>query len=188
MKKLLAAIIVCGMTASLSAAFASAPASASHDVEVRIPAVMMIRFAHGKTFLTVPASPVVFNLPAATFEPIARYPPTDPHLANWNEIFVLVNSTRNWRVTVATTAVGPAFDWSKIRVTPASRGDWSFVPSAFNLPAAGTPAVTILSHHNRDTAGWRRLGIGPAEYALHLDGTELAGTYTATVTYSIVSP
>lgn len=176
MKKLLTTTIVAAMITSLGAAWAQT--SQSHDVEVRIPNVLMIRLTAGTGNAAV-SSPtaVVFDLlglGAADFEPVSVHSPTGT--ANWDNVRVFANGG-GWRVTLATSTT--TFDWSKVQITP-SGGYYTVAP--FTL-ATGE----IFSHTAR-TGGWRSLGFGPAQFRLHLDGTEAAGNYSTTVTYTIATP
>ena len=45
--------------------------------------------------------------------------------------------------------------------------------------------VDILGRQVRDL---NRLGFGPADFMLTLDGTETAGDYSATVVYTLTAP
>ncbi|MBS3965669.1 MAG: hypothetical protein KGZ60_00190 [Truepera sp.] len=193
MKKLLTTTILVAMIASLGAAFAQQPHQASHRVEVHIPSVLMIRITNGTDNAAVPSpDAVVFDLSslaAADFEPADTYSPTNLDPApNWNDVRVFANGG-GWRVTVATdvgshpTGV-PTFDWSKVRVEPS--GDDAI--ANFSLPAAGVSADIAGGPTATRTNGWLSLGFGPTDFRLHLDGTEEAGNYSATVTYTIAHP
>jgi hypothetical protein len=178
MKKFLAIVIVTALVAGLGAALAQS--SQSHEVQINIPNVLMIRLTSGASNAAV-SSPtaVVFDLSTVTFDPEDTYTPTNLSAANWDNVRVFANGG-GWQVTVATN--NDTFDWSKITVTP-SGGDYTVNP--FTLPV--NDSVQIFTHGSR-TNGWRSLGFGPAQFALALDGTEDAGTYTTTVTYTITNP
>ena len=178
MKKLLA--IVAATIASLGAA--SAQTEQGHPVEVRVPNVLIIRLVFGASNAAVASpSPVLFDLTTVALEPIRTYAPTNLAAANWNNVRVFANGG-GWRVTVATS--NNLFPWGRVRVTPS--GGFYRV-RAFTLPTLAQGSRTIFSHTAR-TGGWRSLGFGPARFRLRLTGTEAAGAYTTTVTYSIVNP
>jgi hypothetical protein len=188
MKKLLATAIVAALIASLGAAFAQT--SQQHQVEVRIPEVMMIRIvnAPSNAAVTDPA-PVVFNLlglNASNFEPEGAQTVTSSLGTTgsvWNQVRVFVNSVRSWSVNVSVENVEqpanqPAFDWTNVSVL------------GYDLPAAGasTPTTIFTSGTARRTTGWENIGITPTSFSLRLDGTEAAGTYRANITYTISNP
>ncbi len=178
MKKFLATAIAIAMVYGLGTTFAQS--SQSHDVEINIPNVLMLRLTSGNSNAAVNnPSAVVFDLTTVAFEPEATYQPTNLAAANWDNVRVFANGG-GWQVTVATD--NDSFDWSKVTVTP-SGGDFAVNP--FTLPA-GT-SVPIFSSPSR-TNGWRSLGFGPAQFELALDGSEEAGTYSTTVTYTIALP
>ena len=184
MKKFLVTTIVFGMIVSLGAALAQSQSSQSHLVEVRIPRVVMIRLTLGPSTAAVTnPSAVVFDLSAltaATFEPAFNYRPISVGEANWDDVKVFAN-VAGWRVSVATN--NAAFDWRKVHVTPRP-GPFAAFP--FTLPAVG--ASTPIFIGTERTRGWRSLGFGPGQFWLSLDGTEAAGTYRTTVTYTITNP
>jgi len=183
MKKLLTTTIVAALIASLGAAFAQP--SQSHDVTINIPPVMMIRIVNTPSNAAVSnPAPVVFNLSsldATSFNPEGTF--THPALTGvgaWNDVRVLVNQTVNWHVTVATT--NNEFPWDRVHVTPVTNSS----VAAFSLPTLSGGQRSIVSGATR-TNGWRSLGFGPAQFELRLDGTEVAGTFTTTVTYTITN-
>lgn len=178
MKKFFAVSVVTVMIMSLGTTLAQS--FQQHEVEVRLPNVLIIRLTAGNSVSGVTNPTAVafdFTTTAATFEPIGTYEPTNT--ANWDDVRVFANGG-GWQVTVATD--NDEFDWSKLAVTPHG-GDYSL--SAFNLPV--NSSVQIFNHNSR-TSGWRSLGFGPAQFSLTLDGTEVAGTYSTIVTYTIANP
>jgi len=177
MRKFLTIAILTAMIASLGAALAQL--SQSHPVEVRIPEVLMIRITDGLAITAVPApEAVVFDL-RTTFEPTGVFSPSHPLADNWNNIRVFSNhpATQSWSVSVGVT--GDVFPWN--RITVASEG------GDFALPLVGQEPRVIFSSSGH-TGGWSSLGIGPSQFSLDLDGTEPAGDFRATVTYTITAP
>ena len=182
-KQLLVIALVTGLVLGLGATAAQG-ASVEHELEIVIPAVLMIRFVSSAGAPIVAANPVVFAPTAAAITAGTEvFAPVSTAL-NWANIEVFANTRPGgFEVTVATN--NDDFEWDKVSVTPAG-GDLAVV--AFDLPAndelqiyasgsSGVPASTGNQ--------WQSLGISPASYVLTLDGSEEEGTDATTVTYTI---
>jgi hypothetical protein len=163
---------------------AMAQSSQSHQVQVALPNVLMIRLTMGDATAAITSpSAVIFDLSglsAAAFDPEGTYPPTNVATSNWDDVQVLANAGGTWTVSMATN--NGLFDWSKITVTPVVGG---LVTAAFDLPSNGSEE---LHDGTGSTNGWSSLGFGPDNFRLALDGSETAGGYSTTVTYSIATP
>jgi hypothetical protein len=150
--------------------------SASHELEIVIPEVLMIRIdAAG-------ASNVVFDY-GTSFEAYFELleDGSDGQLAPTERSFENVSVFANyeaWLVTVE--ADGDALVSERVSVRPAA-------PSRYmSVERFGLNGDTIA--RGSQTQGWRPLGIAGSDYLLAVDGTETPGTYTATITYSISTP
>jgi hypothetical protein len=173
MKKLVVTLIAIGMLLGLGTALAQS--SQSHGVSVTLPGVLMIRLVSGASNAAVPSpDAVVFNLSsytAANFDPTGTYVPTPPTTYNWNDVAVFSNSA-DWVVTLSLESDLGGFDWSKVAV--AATAPFTLFPGVI---ASGGPG-----------GGFSRLGFGPQDFELTLDGTEGAGSYSVTVIYTIAAP
>ncbi len=178
MKKFLITSIISGLLIGLGGAFAQQQlgSDASHELEIVIPNVLMIRIdATGH-------SNVVFDYGRsfdAYFELLeggnsGQLSPTDKSFEN---VSVFANYDA-WIVTVK--ADGDALVNERVSVRPTERSAY-LVVDAFQLNGD-----TIAK--GAQTKGWRPLGIAGADYLLAVDGTETPGTYKATITYSITAP
>ena len=154
---------------------------ARHDVEVRIPEVLMLRFTSGNSNAAVSNDlNLLFDLTNEFDDGLAGTYPVS-NTPGWDDLKVFVNRFSTWSVSMALSNVSvptnAVWDWSEIAVTPAPTG----AASDFTL----TDTTVVGSNSAR---GWTSLGFGPDQFALTLDGTEVAGTYTATVTYTLTAP
>ena len=175
MKKYIIPLLASLVLLASSTAFAQS--FQSHDVEIELPGVLMIRLVNGTSNSAVTSpSPVVFDLSALdadSFDPEGTYNPTNASAFNWDDVAVFSNGGA-WDVTVTLTNPG-TFTWSKVAVDSAS-GDFTLVDD------------TVIADGTGRTNGWARLGFGPQNFSLDLDGTEDSGSYSVTVTYSIATP
>lgn len=177
MKKFIATSLATFVLISFGSVFAQG--SQSHDVEINLPGVLMLRLVDGTSNnpVTNPTS-VIFDLSAldeGTFDPEGTYAPTNTSF-NWNDVAVFSNGGA-WEVTIDLDSPVGTFDWSKVSVPAGTESNaFSLVNDA--LVAEGTGR----------TGGFLRLGFGPAAFALDLDGTEDSGDYEITVIYSIATP
>lgn len=172
MKKYIIPLLASLVLLTTSTAFAQTTlASAGHTVEVRLPEVAFLRFTPDVASRGVYTGPLdlvfapdVNAVQAGT--PIAR----TNTAADWGDLKVFLNRDVAWTVSVSTTQnSGPeTFDWSQIATT------------GFNI---GNDQI-----QSGNTRGWHSLGFGAADFRLTLDGTELAGNYVATVTYTLTTP
>ncbi len=191
MKKFLVSALATLVLASFGSVFAQSNA-ADHDVRVSIPEVLMLRFTLGSSNAAVAANlDIEFDMdgdtaydawlaaanPAATFEA----GPTNSGDLGWDDVKVFVNRSQPWSVTMTldNEVVTPdaGWDWGKIQVTPSGAG---VATNAFGLDDSGVA--------NGTARGWSSLGFGPQNYALTLDGSEIAGDYSATVVYTLTAP
>jgi len=182
MKKLITTALVTGLLLGLGATAAQG-ASVNHELEIVIPAVLMIRFVDGGGNPVTEPEAVVFAPEAADIAAgEVDFVPVDVDL-NWADIQVFANTTTsNWQVSVAT--IDAEFDWSKVTVSPATGG--AVAVDEFPLPVnAGDTIFESTTLLNGLGAVWTSLGISPASYSLTLDGFEEEGSYETTVIYTI---
>lgn len=191
MKKIVATILAALVLASFGSVFAQSNV-AEHDVRVAIPEVLMLRFTLGTSNAAVTTNlDIEFDLvgntaydawladanPAATFET----GPTNLADLGWDDLKVFVNRSQPWSVTMLldNEDVTPdaSWDWGKIQVTPTGSG---LATNAFGLDDSGVA--------NGVARGWSSLGFGPGDFELTLDGSEVAGAYSATVVYTLAAP
>lgn len=199
MKKLLTTTIIAAMIASLGAAFAQAV----HEVDIRIPSLLMIRITTGAGSNTVASNPEVLfdfvtlpaNVEAYTTAIAAGSGTLNPtSVTNFGDVRVLANRA-TWRVTVSAgtftftpTVTGDTADGialSDIRVMPANAGVTTWVTARladWNVTTTANIASGIR------TQGWRSLGFSGSDYQLAVQGDEAAGTWTTNVTYTITAP
>lgn len=188
MRKFIAIAIVAAMIASLGAAFAQGGPltdSQRHLVTITIPDVVLIRitgsdhpsvsFAFGETaYVTaVEAAPALAG-------------PTD--VSGFSDVVVFANRA-TWRVNVEASALtgGPVgLLLSDILVHPSRDTGANVNPGRIASFGLATSPLDIASGVR--TSGWRSLGFNGWDYRLALQGDEGAGTFTTTVTYTIVSP
>jgi hypothetical protein len=176
MKKLVIASLAAIAFASLGSALAQD--SASHQLQVTIPEVLGIRILPTPA-ADVTTTSVVFDYAAAANQ--ADYlaalatagtvylPPTSYSLG---DIEVLAAGT-DWSVSVTTsgTLANTGIDLGMVRITSSIHG-------AFTLGAGAGIATGSATT-------WTSLGISGADYELGVDGSELDGDDTITVTYTI---
>jgi hypothetical protein len=180
MKKVILTALASLLMLTFGATFAQA--TAAHDVTVTIPEVVMLRFTSGASNAAVTSNQdVVFDLTDEFDDGLAgTYGMTNT--PGWDDLRVFVNRASSWSVTMGLSdivvPVGAAWDWSEIVVTPSGSG---LATNAFGLDDSGI--VTAAT-----ARGWSSLGFGPQDFDLTLDGTEVAGTYSATVTYTLTAP
>lgn len=179
MKKFAVLTIVGALLLTFGQAFAAvAPVNeASHELEIIIPDVLMIRIDAGESASTR----VTFDYGSefdTYFKMLEGGADGDlkPTQQSFENISVFANRA-SWTVNV--TAKGHELVNQRISVQPAKASD--YVLGAFKLNGD-------LVAQGKQTQGWRPLGISGADYRLFVDGTEPPGTYTATVTYSITAP
>ncbi len=182
MKKLVVVSIVAGLLLSSGAVLGQGVTDdASHNVRVVIPEVVMIRLTNGTSNDAVTENTdVTFDLSSFTADDlVGTHVPSD--VSAWDDVKVFVNRNVTWTVKVEVSqTAGPedeTFLWNKISVTPSAAG----LADPFTL----TDGTEIAS---RDERGWQSLGFGPADFELDLDGTEVVGDYTASVTYVLTAP
>lgn len=180
MKKFIITSLTAALLLAAGQAFAVvnvAPSDdASHELEIVIPQVLMIRIvADGN-------SAVVFDY-GAEFDQYfdlleggssGDLAPTQP---SFDDISVFANYDA-WTVSVA--ANGDALVSDRVSVHP-SAGSGFLNGTSFALDGS-----TIAT--GAQTQGWRSLGISGSDYRLFVDGTEVPGQYSATITYSITTP
>jgi hypothetical protein len=173
MKKFLVSSIIGGLLLGASVFAQELGDSASHELEIVIPEVLMIRIdASG-------ASNVVFDYGTefdAYFELLedGSTGALAPTASSFENVSVFANY-ENWGVTVK--AAGDELVNQRVTVQPAAGSNYLTVKE-FKLNG------DLIATGNQ-TQGWRPLGIAGADYRLFVDGTETPGTYKATITYSI---
>ncbi len=180
---------------------AFAQSSAAHDVEVKIPDLLMLRITDGSSnaAATNPAVNFDFVSDWATYmnaiDAGGSAPLAPTSTTNFGDIIVL-SSRALWRVDVVSTlfvftadvVAGQAaagLDLDDVTVVPSgTKGtNVTTVAASFNLSTTSSPIA-----NGQRTQGWRSLGISGSDYSLTVDGDEAPGTYVATVTYSIAAP
>ena len=182
MKKLVLISIVAALLLGSGAVFGQeVTVDASHDVRVVIPEVVMIRLTNGASNDAVTDdTEVTFDLSSFTADDLVGTHEPD-NVSAWDDVKVFVNRNVTWTVQVEVSqTAGPVdeiFLWDKISVTPSEAG----LADPFTL----SDGTEIASSAER---GWQSLGFGQADFALELDGTEVVGDYTASVTYVLTAP
>ena len=202
MKKLVITSMVASLLLAAGAAFGQEDQSQTHQLQVNIPNLVMIRIVDGGNAASVDPT-VVFDLTtgtaldallamneAATFEPTLT--------EQFGDVVVFSNRA-TWSVSVEATDFvrtnGP--DISESEETPLSISAVSVIrPSVVSFPIGvssveptwtlGTASQGIAN--GVQTRGFRSLGFGGADYRLTLTGEEAPGGYQSTVTYSITAP
>lgn len=185
-----------------SFAVAQQSSSASHNVTINIPNVLMLRITDGDSNAAASSPAVNFNFVDNPTD-IQRYidaiegsgelAPTS--VSNFGNIIVFSNRS-DWIVTVqaSTLVTNNIFNLDRalsgvnladITVTPSgTRGTGvSEIEDDWTL---GTTAATIAN--GIQTQGWSALGVSGNDYRLNVDGSEDPGQYTTTVTYTISAP
>ena len=193
-KQLLVIALVAGLLLALGAGFAQ-PFSdnASHSVTIQIPDVLFLRITNGTDNAAVTGAIVNFDF-ASNPDAIIEYLDHVAEGGGWIESTdddaafddVIVFSNRaGWRVTVQATAFATAgFSLANVRVTP----DGTNETSATVLEDWTLAATQNIATGGLRTEGWESLGFSADAYEINLDGTELPGDYTTTVTYTIAQP
>ena len=193
-KQLLVIALVTGLLLALGAGFAQ-PFSdnASHSVTIQIPDVLFLRITNGTDNAAVTGAIVNFDF-ASNPDAIIEYLDHVAEGGGWIESTdddaafddVIVFSNRaGWRVTVQATAFATAgFSLANVRVTP----DGTNETSATVLEDWTLAATQNIATGGLRTEGWESLGFSADAYEINLDGTELPGDYTTTVTYTIAQP
>ena len=182
MKKVLGLLAA---AAVLSSGVAFAQDTDSHDVEIRIPDVLRIRLTAGNsTNAVADPTPVQFDFVAqeALFDVGTIFGPTNTTPFNWDDVQVFSNAQNGWEVSVATS--NATFAWNKVTVEPGvitGKPNNANVDDVFNLGSGR------IADSTAKTGGWERLGFGPEDFSIQFDGSEDAGDYSTTVTYSITS-
>lgn len=180
MKKFLVSSIIGALLLTAGQAFAvvAVPSDdASHELEIVIPEVLMIRIdASGD-------SAVVFDY-GNDFDQYFELleDGSSGSLAPTQQSFENISVFANYDAwTVSVAANGDALVSDRVSVHPSAG-------SAFlnGITSFGLDGSTIAQ--GQQTQGWRPLGISGSDYRLFVDGTETPGQYTATITYSITAP
>lgn len=173
MKKFLVSSIIGGLMLGAGAFAQDLGSSASHELEIVIPEVLMIRIdATG-------ASNVVFDYGTefdTYFELLEDG--SNGSLAPTADSFENISVFANYEAwSVSVRAEGDRLVNERVTVRPAAPSDYMAVDT-FRLDG------NRIASGNQ-TQGWRPLGIAGADYLLFVDGTETPATYRATITYSI---
>ncbi|MFO8150501.1 MAG: hypothetical protein R6T93_09405 [Trueperaceae bacterium] len=185
MKKYLTATLAMFVLGSFGVVYGQPfTSSANHEVTVTIPEVVTIRFTNGTS-----RAPVTSNVNLA-FAPTADqasdggdFQASNLASRGWDDVQVFQNRESTWSVSFAMIDPTEGFDWAAIAVNPSSA---DAIALAFDL---GTPGeIAADTYDNANARGWNRLGFGPADFVLTLDGTETAGDYSATVVYTLTAP
>ncbi len=189
MKKVLGLLAA---AAVLSSGVSFAQTEGKHDVEVKIPNVLRIRFVDGNAPVSAPDA-VLFDFvtDATRFETGTSFgasTPTDGGY-NWDDVQVFSNDV-NWFVGMTLSdktgpepVDGEGFDWDQVTIEGATGAN---INASFDLMdpfIAGNDG----SESSAKTRGWESLGFGPDNFRVTFDGTEDAGDYSTTVTYNIFS-
>lgn len=186
MKTLFSLFILLIGGAALAQAATNQP-SASHEVTINIPNVLMLRLVDGNAPVADPFVTFDFVTDFETYLDIVddgggELEPTD---SNFTDIIVFSNR-ENWQVDVeATDFTDPGLALNRISVIPSGSLGNNIWWRANNF-VLSTNATEIANGPR--TQGWRSLGISGSDYRLAVDGTEAPGTYTTTVTYTISAP
>ena len=175
-----AAVLSSGVSfAQITPPASSGNPSQSHDVNIKIPNVLGIRLTNGTSNVAVAdPTPVSFvlNDGQLSFDG-GEFVPSNQGEGNWDDVKVFSNVT-GFNVEVGVTN-GLGFDWTKVSV--AANGG---LASPFTLGALNPNIVTGAAKTN----AWTSLGFGPDDFKLTLNGSEDAGDYSTTVTYTISLP
>jgi len=199
MKKFLIATLATATLLATSAAFAQA--TASHGVDVRIPAVLSVRITTGSGNAAASNPAVMFDFTsgqgftdylAALDSGFGWLAPT--LVSNFGDVVVFANRG-TWNVAVSATGIAFVADvvagelpagvnLADIVVTPSGAIDGTFVANrSADWTLAGGPVADGIA-----TQGWRSLGFSGNDYAFYADGDEAPGSYTTVVTYTITAP
>ena len=174
MKKFLVSALAMFVLVSFGSVFAQTTlASAGHDVTVTIPEVAFLRFTDTIASRGVYGGELNLEFDVEVEDVEAGDPIVRTNAAAaWGDLKVFLNRAIAWTVTVEvdqdTAANATLFPWANIGT------------SDFNIDDDTIDTGT--------TNGWHSLGFGATDLLLNLSGTEVAGTYTATVTYTLTTP
>ena len=200
MKKLVIISIVAAMLLASGAAFGQA---ASHDVEIRVPNVLMLRITNGSGSLGVASNPgVVFDFVTLSANVDAyldavndggdELAPTS--VSDFDDVIVFSNRA-TWNVTVAADPIGFTDDVvTGLTANGIALSDITVAPSGTpgdhvsSVSASWSLATTTSIANGVRTQGWRSLGFSGSDYRLTVNGDENPGTYRTTVTYTIAAP
>ncbi len=198
MKHILSTLLISALLASLGSAFAQ---SASHELEIRIPNVLMLRITDGSSNSAAVSPAVNFDFQAAanvdTYLDMVNggggnLLPTSVN--NFGDVIVFSNRA-TWNVTVAASVVtfannlgiagitGNGVALSDISVTPSGTAGLNVSSVSASWDLTGSTIANGVR-----TQGWRSLGFGGDDYRFSVNGDEDPGTYTTTVTYTIAAP
>jgi hypothetical protein len=198
MKKLIATAVISAVLLATGVAFGQ---SASHDVEVLIPNVLMLRITDGSGNDPATDPSVTFDFQAtanvddyldAVNAGGGDLAPTA--VSSFGDVVVFSNRA-TWNVTVGAstlgfvdnlglTVTGTGVALSDITVAPSGTAgpNVSSVDTSWDLTTTGSIANGVR------TQGWRSLGFSGGDYRLAVNGDENPGTYSTTVEYTIAAP
>lgn len=200
MKKLVAISIVTALVLASGATFGQS-ASASHDVEIRVPNVLMLRITDGGGNAAATNPTVTFDFQDVanvdTYLDIVNGGGGDlspTNVSNFGDVIVFSNRA-TWSVTVAASGITFANDLGLAGVTGngVALSDITVAPNgAPGLNVSSVSASWDLTGsqiaNGVRTQGWRSLGFSGRDYRFAVNGDEDPGTYTTTVTYTIAAP
>jgi len=199
-KKLLVTTVIAAMLLAAGAAFGQP--NQTHQLEVNIPNLVMIRIVDGSNAASVDPT-VVFDLTTGTaldallaMDGTAAFEPTSTE--RFGDVVVFSNRA-TWSVSVAASdfvRTGEP-DITELGETPLSLSAVSVErPPVASFPigvSSVAPTWTLSTTpesiaNGVQTRGFRSLGFSGADYRLTLTGAEAPGDYASTVTYSITAP
>jgi hypothetical protein len=198
MKKLFATAVISAVLLATGVAFGQ---SASHDVEVLIPNVLMLRITDGTSNDATSDPSVTFDFQApgnvdtyldAVNDGGGNLAPTD--VSAFGGVVVFSNRA-TWNVTVGASILdfvdslglsvtGNGVALSDISVTPSGTPGLNVSDVSTNWDLTTSTSIA----NGVRTQGWRSLGFSGGDYRLAVNGDENPGTYTTTVTYTIAAP
>ena len=199
-KKLLVTTVIAAMLLAAGAAFGQS--NQTHQLEVNIPNLVMIRIVDGSNAAAANPS-VVFDLTTGTaldellaMNEATTFVPTST--TDFGDVVVFSNRA-TWSVSVSASefnrSTGPDTTTSgetplSISAVSVERPPVASFPTGV-LSVASTWTLGTASQgiaNGEQTRGFRSLGFGGADYRLTLTGEEAPGGYQSTVTYSITAP
>lgn len=200
---LLTAFVLAPLSLAQNLNQATKNTSATHGVTVEIPRLAMIKIVNANNTTTSGTAQVTFNLlndPSFVSQGFSgTYTSGSSAFSESGFADIEVIANGGWTVTVSTTnwtgiaANGSSLsthfvDGSNITVTPTGTAGAAVTPAgtSFTLPNTGGGSKSVAS--GTRTTGWQSLGFNAKDYALKLNGTEPAGTYSFTVDYTITTP
>ncbi len=178
----------------------------SHDVSVTIPNLLRLRIVNGSTAeAAAPSVAFDYNTLAANVDKyIAEVNGTTSGglapttVTDFGNVIVFSNRT-SWEVRVNASALGFADTFtlgvaaggvalSDIVVKPSGVKGTGVTTVAANWDLANTSGNVNgdLVANGAKTTGWSSLGFSGNDYKLTVNGDENPGTYTTTVTYTII--